>query len=153
MAKSDIRISHEERDSALAALGEHLSTGRLDMTEFEERSRLAGAARVRGDIEALFVDLPAPHPDLNSATPPGQMIQKAGQLVSPPTRGKRGELVETQASKVMEAIAGTVFVFGIPAALLLTIFFGQWWVFIPVGFVFFVSAAVSDSMKKRPPKP
>lgn len=153
MAASDIRVSDEERDSALSALGEHLSTGRLDLAEFEERSRRASTARVRGDIEPLFTDLPAPHPDLESASPPGELIRQAGQRLSPSLPGKKTELVETPASKAMDTLAGTALVFGIPAAILLTIFLGQWWVFIPVSLVFFVSAAVSDTIKRNPPKP
>lgn len=85
MATADIRVSNTERDAAVEGLAEHLSTGRLDLDEYEDRCGRATAARTRGELEALFVDLPAPHPDLSSAAPPA-MIQKAGQLVSPPTR-------------------------------------------------------------------
>jgi hypothetical protein len=146
MDTADIRISNTERDEAVAILGVHMSTGRLELAEYEERCGRAVAARTRGDLEGLFDDLPAPHPDLSSAIPPGQLIQKAGQLVKPPTRKK--DLVETPASKGLEFIAGTAFVFGFPAAILLTIFAGQWWVFIPVGIVFLVAAGCADAAKK-----
>jgi Domain of unknown function (DUF1707) len=149
MATAEIRVSNEERDAAVATLGIHLSTGRLELAEYEERCGQAVAARTRGELEVLFTDLPAPHPDLSSAAPP-QLIQKAGQLVSPATRGRKNELVETPASKALEVVAGIAFVFGIPAAILLTIFAGAWWVFIPVVFVVMVAGGTSDSLKKKP---
>jgi hypothetical protein len=151
MTTADIRVSNEERDEAVSTLGEHLSSGRLELAEYEERCGQAAVARTRGELEALFTDLPAPHPDLSSASPPGQLIQKAGALVSPQTRGRKAEVVQTPASKALEVVAGMMFLIGIPSAILLTIFLGQWWVFIPVGVVFFVAAGTSDAMKKPRP--
>jgi hypothetical protein len=148
MATADIRVSNEERDEAVSTLGVHLSTGRLELSEYEERCGQAAVARTRGELEALFTDLPAPHPDLSSATAPGQLMQRAGQLVSPPTRGPKKQLVETPASKALEIVAGIAFAIGIPAAILLTIFLGQWWVFIPVGMVLVVAGGTADAMKK-----
>lgn len=153
MATADIRVSNEEREEAVSMLGLHLSTGRLELSEYEERCGQAAVARTRGELEVLFTDLPAPHPDLSSATPPTQLIQKAGQLVSPQTRGRKTALVETPASKALEIIAGLAFAIGVPTAILLTIFAGQWWLFIPVGFVLVVAGGTADSMKKpRPDK-
>ncbi|ALG08994.1 DUF1707 SHOCT-like domain-containing protein [Kibdelosporangium phytohabitans] len=86
MAQGDggIRISDAERDEAVSALGAHMSTGRIDVSEYEERCGLAAAARTRADLETLFRDLPAPHPDLSSATPPVDLVRRTGQLVSRP---------------------------------------------------------------------
>lgn len=149
---ADIRISNGERDEAISTLGVHLSTGRLELAEYEERCGQAAGARTRGELEALFGDLPAPHPDLSSATSPSQLIQKAGQLVSDPTGIRRSvRRVETPASKGFEVVAGLSFLFGIPGAILLTVFLGLWWVFIPVGMVLIVAGAVSENLKK--PKP
>ena len=148
MGTADIRISNDERDEAISTLGVHLSTGRLELSEYEERCGRAVSARTRGELEVLFTDLPAPHPDLSSAIPPGQLIQKAGQLVAPPTRSRKKEVVETPLSKGLEMVAGMAFVFGIPTAILLTVFLGQWWVFIPVGLVLFTAAGASDAAKK-----
>lgn len=152
MAKdpSDIRIGNAERDEAVSALGMHLSTGRLELSEYEERCGLAVAARTRGQLEALFDDLPAPHPDLSSATWPGQLIQKAGQLV--PTPGSRKKELdkqrETPASKALETVAALCFFPGVPAAILLTIFLGAWWVFIPLGVLIFGAATASEACKR-----
>lgn len=146
-----MRVSNEERNRAVAALDVHLATGRLDLSEYGERCGRAAVAQTRGELEELFADLPAPHPDLSSAAPPGQLVQKTGQLISVPTQGKKTELVETPASKALEMVAGFAFLFGIPTAILLTIFLGQWWIFIPVGFVIMVAGGTSDAMKKPRP--
>jgi hypothetical protein len=146
MGQADIRTSDTERDEAVTALGVHLSTGRLDMDEYEERCGRAAAARTRGDLEALFTDLPAPHPDLSSATPV-QLVQRTGQLVGPPRKHGK-DLVETPASKAFEVVAGMAFIVGLPAAILLTIFLGQWWLFIPVGVVLMVAGGASEAAKK-----
>lgn len=146
MAQADIRTSNAERDEAVSALGVHLSTGRLELDEYEERCTRATVARTRGDLEELFTDLPAPHPDLSSATPV-QLVQRTGQLVGPPRRTGK-DLVETPASKAFEVVAGMAFLVGIPAAILLTIFLGQWWVFIPVGVVLMIAGGASEAAKK-----
>ncbi len=147
---ADIRISNAERDQAIETLGVHLSTGRLELSEFEERCGRAAGARTRGELEALFTDLPAPHPDLSSATPPAPLLQKAGQLVKP--GGRKKDLVQTEASKALEAVAGLAFIFGIPAAVLLTVLAGAWWVFIPVAMVIVVAGGAADEAKKKATK-
>jgi hypothetical protein len=55
----NVRISAAERDRALQELSEHFSTGRLNPTEFEQRSAAAVAATTRNELAALFADLPA----------------------------------------------------------------------------------------------
>lgn len=47
MGQADIRTSNAERDEAVTALGVHLSTGRLDLDEYEERCGRAATARGR----------------------------------------------------------------------------------------------------------
>ncbi|SEF35941.1 protein of unknown function [Amycolatopsis pretoriensis] len=57
-----LRISDQNRESALSALGEHMSAGRIDIEEYGERSARITAAKTRGELVELFADLPAPHP-------------------------------------------------------------------------------------------
>ncbi|MEV7040273.1 DUF1707 domain-containing protein [Amycolatopsis sp. NPDC051061] len=57
-----LRISDQNRESALSALGEHMSAGRIDIDEYGERSARITAAKTRGELVDLFADLPAPHP-------------------------------------------------------------------------------------------
>lgn len=56
-----LRVGDEERERAVAELGEHVAAGRLDATEHAERIDAAWTARTRGDLDILFDDLPA-HP-------------------------------------------------------------------------------------------
>ncbi|WP_063129472.1 DUF1707 SHOCT-like domain-containing protein [Nocardia fusca] len=58
------RITVEQRDRALRELAEHLGSGLLTLTEYEERTAAVTAARTTPELAALFTDLPAP-----SATP------------------------------------------------------------------------------------
>jgi Domain of unknown function (DUF1707) len=59
----DARVSAAERDRALVELSDHFSTGRLDVTEYEERTAAAVAATTINELAALLADLPGPaHP-------------------------------------------------------------------------------------------
>ena len=65
----EIRISDTERETAINALGEHMSSGRLDITEYGDRSAKATAARTRGELVELFADLPEPKPRFDAPAP------------------------------------------------------------------------------------
>jgi hypothetical protein len=54
-----LRISDQEREQAAAGIREHFAVGRLDDAEVEERIQAVYAARTRGELDALMVDLPA----------------------------------------------------------------------------------------------
>jgi hypothetical protein len=58
----NLRIGTAERESAVKALSEHMSEGRLSLEEYEERMSAALEARTQADLKALFTDLPAPYP-------------------------------------------------------------------------------------------
>ncbi len=59
----DVRVGDAERDEAAHRLSQHLAAGRLTIEEFQERSSRALEARTRGDLLALFADLPGePYP-------------------------------------------------------------------------------------------
>jgi hypothetical protein len=64
-----LRISDQNRESALSALGEHMTAGRLDIDEYGERSARITAAKTRGELGEIFADLPAPHPRYEDAPP------------------------------------------------------------------------------------
>ncbi|MEU5691105.1 DUF1707 domain-containing protein [Actinosynnema sp. NPDC020468] len=69
MGERDIRIGDAERGQALELLGTHLGEGRLSVDEYGERSALVTAAKTRGELLALFADLPGPHPVFAQTTP------------------------------------------------------------------------------------
>lgn len=56
------RIGTRERELAMGALDEHRRDGRLSTAEYTARSATAAAARLRSELDALFDDLPEPHP-------------------------------------------------------------------------------------------
>lgn len=61
--QSSQRVGDADRQAAVTALGEHRRAGRLDPTEHERRTTAAYQAATRGDIGALFADLPGGLPD------------------------------------------------------------------------------------------
>ncbi|HTZ43170.1 MAG TPA: DUF1707 domain-containing protein [Jatrophihabitans sp.] len=65
----ELRVGTAERERAVQLLGEHLSAGRLDLAEFEERVTAAYAARTDGELRVPFRDLPGPAP---TAAPPAR---------------------------------------------------------------------------------
>lgn len=66
------RIGDVERDRAVNALSEHLASGRLDRSEFDERMTGALHARTHADLEPLFLDLPEPRPVSRTFSPAAQ---------------------------------------------------------------------------------
>jgi Domain of unknown function (DUF1707) len=73
-----LRVGTDERNAAIHCLDEHLSAGRLDADEYGSRVAAASLARTRGDIEPLFLDLPAPSP-FQPQLPPGPLPRPAWQ--------------------------------------------------------------------------
>ena len=57
-----LRIGTAEREDAMRVLGEHFAAGRLQIDEYEQRVGAVTTAVTRGDLRALFADLPAPYP-------------------------------------------------------------------------------------------
>jgi hypothetical protein len=57
-----LRVGDQEREHAARALGDHFAVGRLDRAEYDDRLDRAYAAKTRGDLAALFRDLPTPRP-------------------------------------------------------------------------------------------
>ena len=57
--EGELRISDQDRDRTLEALGQHAAAGRLTLDEHEERASLVLAAKTRDDLAAVTRDLPA----------------------------------------------------------------------------------------------
>ncbi|PPK69765.1 DUF1707 domain-containing protein [Actinokineospora auranticolor] len=141
-----IRISAAERDEAVTMLGAHMSTGRLEVEEYEFRTVRAAAARTRAEIESLFSDLPAPHPDLSGAARPNPSAALKSMLPSRPANSKG--LVATPASEALDTLAGLLFVLGLPGAILLTIYLGMWWTIVGVVVGAITAGAIAEAVKK-----
>lgn len=54
----NLRVSDEEREHVVAVLQKAIGRGMLDLDEFTERTDKALAARTRGELNAVLVDLP-----------------------------------------------------------------------------------------------
>jgi hypothetical protein len=71
-----IRVGDSDREHAIAALGEHMSLGRLSVDEYDGRAGDITAAKTRGELLEQFADLPEPRPrfdvkpDTSGATAP-----------------------------------------------------------------------------------
>jgi hypothetical protein len=70
-AGHEMRVSDAEREMAASELREHFASGRLDQEELNERLDRAFAAKTRGDLNALFTDLPSSWRSPSSAFGPG----------------------------------------------------------------------------------
>lgn len=133
------RVGDAERNAAVTALGEHMATGRIDLDEYGTRSAAANTARTSGDLEALFADLPAPHPAL-----PGMQglspLSTAGavapqQFISTPP-AVADDRSKTQ--KLVGAVAAS-------SAIIATILFfatGLWWWFLLIPLISSVAGSV-----------
>lgn len=121
-----LRIGTAERTAAMKALDAHLEAGRLGVEEYGDRSASAANATVASEIEALFTDLPAPHPVLPGTTPlPAVPPPTARMPVVPPsaTVAQRGTaFLDVAAPRVMAVVP---FV-----ALVLFFTIGGWWWFL-----------------------
>ncbi|MCT2586187.1 DUF1707 SHOCT-like domain-containing protein [Actinophytocola gossypii] len=116
---AEIRVSSAERADALAALGEHHSNGRLTPSEYELRCRRATDAVLRPELEALFDDLPAPHPDLSTSVAPRRAVP-----AYPEWPGGRER---SRATRVLDAVGVLALLVGLPTAIVLTVAAGLWW--------------------------
>ena len=126
---SELRIGDSERETALTALSEHMSAGRLDIDEYGDRTAQVAAAKTRGELLALFTDLPEPHPRF------GQQAQARPVPTSaePVTTGGPPAPMSTGMSLPQRLAAGAVPLAGI-IALVLFFTFGAWQFFlIPAG--------------------
>jgi hypothetical protein len=79
MPDPNLRAADSDRQAAAAALGRHLSDGRLTVEEYDERLAKAYAARTYGELEGLFADLPRSTPARPAAQPvPEPALAPAG---------------------------------------------------------------------------
>ena len=58
-AGNEMRVSDADREAAAAELQDHFASGRLNQDELDERLAAAFAAKTRGDLDAIFADLPS----------------------------------------------------------------------------------------------
>jgi hypothetical protein len=126
-----LRISDQTRESALSALGEHMSAGRLDIEEYGDRSARITAAKTRGELGDIFADLPAPHPKYDE---PWQTVSAPAAPAPPPARAPASSNSPAQWAPAQRALAGILPLLFIAAiALIATHTVGWPIIFVPIG--------------------
>lgn len=118
-----LRISDQDRESALSALGEHMSVGRIDIDEFGERSAQVTAAKTRGELSEIFLDLPEPHPRFEE--PKTAVAASTDEQPAPPWANL------SSAQRVMGALMPIIFIASI--ALIITTGVTWWFILVPIG--------------------
>jgi uncharacterized protein DUF1707 len=129
-----LRISDQNRESALSALGEHMTAGRIDIEEYGERSARITAAKTRGELVELFTDLPAPHPRYDDA-PQAVAAPEPAQETAPAPRQPRTPENWTGPQRFVAAIVPLAFI----AAIVLIATSTLAWpiIFVPIGLTVF----------------
>lgn len=145
---SAVRVGDTERNAAVNALGEHMTTGRLDLDEFGVRSAKATNARTVGDLRELFADLPAPHPPLPGPVSRPTAIGQPAVGAVQPAAGATPALVDdrNKAQKLVAAAAGAA---GI-VALVLFLITNAWWWFLLIPLISTVAGGFWGDSWKRP---
>lgn len=109
-AESDeLRIGTREREEAVKLLGDHLSEGRLELGEYEERVGKAVEARTRGELRPLFRDLPPPYPAF--MVPPVRPVMPVPVPVYP--QRAVTEYEESDRYRVVAGVLQIIFPFGV----------------------------------------
>ncbi|GAA1950634.1 DUF1707 domain-containing protein [Amycolatopsis minnesotensis] len=74
---ADLRVSDAEREHVVELLNRATGHGLLDLTEFSERTDIALAARTRGELNAVLLDLPGlTHAEEPRREPvPGELLE------------------------------------------------------------------------------
>lgn len=106
----ELRIGTREREEAVKVLGEHLSEGRLQLDEYEERVGAAVEAKTRGDLRPLFRDLPAPYPAF--MVPPVREVEPVPVPVYPRYHAVE-QYAESDRYRVVAGVLQIVFPFGV----------------------------------------
>ncbi len=121
MPPAVLRVGDAERNSAIDALGEHLATGRLTLDEYGDRSARVSVARTTVDLDALFDDLPLPHPVRPGIPTTGRLSLSAESAAMPTGRPGNGDSRSRAQKLVGVAAAGSVVI-----ALALFFITGSW---------------------------
>ena len=80
------RVGNTEREAAIEALNQHWQAGRLDPAEHERRTTAAYAAVTKGDLDALFADLPGGDPATRTDSRHTGPAAGRGRVVAVPAR-------------------------------------------------------------------
>lgn len=135
-----LRIADSERENALTVLGEHMSAGRLNIDEYGERSAQVSTAKTRGELRALFADLPPPHPQFSTGAAP------APQPVVAPQQPQ--QVAMAPSGRPMRAVLAGLVPLAIIGAIALDLTLHMWIFFlIPVALMMFGSSVYGKNWR------
>ena len=121
--EADIRVGTADRERAVALLSDHFTAGRIDVGEYEQRCAAATAARTRGDLHAVFDDLPEPHPEFDP---------QDDEPAPPPDVAPRREVLQRPSRRRANNLIIGGFMLGALALIVtVTAMTGSWWALAP----------------------
>lgn len=133
-------VGAHERELAMEALDAHRRAGRLEREEHASRCAAASRAGSRSQLDALFRDLPEPHP----AYPSGAPAAPAPSPPGPPAAPDLPELVAPTGAAVARHAGMISLLTPVAATLLFAVSGGRFpWVFLLVPIVIAAVAFVS----------
>ncbi|GAA1975472.1 DUF1707 domain-containing protein [Amycolatopsis minnesotensis] len=128
-----LRVSDTDRESALQALGEHMSVGRLTLDEYGDRSAKVTASKTRGDLAEVFADLPAPHPVFDGAKAAGTPPPPPQQAVAEPAPAAPNSPAEWSDRPLVQRLTAAAVPVSALVAVGLFLASGAWlWFLLPV---------------------
>jgi hypothetical protein len=129
-----LRFTDQNRESALSALGEHMTAGRIDIDEYGERSARITAAKTRGELGEIFADLPTPHPAYEDV-PHSVAAPEPAATAPEPARPRTPD----NWSPLQRFVAAIVPLTWIAAIALIAAVSGHLWpvIFVPIGLTVF----------------
>ncbi|WP_378743324.1 DUF1707 domain-containing protein [Nocardia brasiliensis] len=105
MGDRDLRVSDVEREHVGQLLQRAVGLGMLSLGEFTERMDTALAAKTRGELNAVLIDLPGVRLAGQPAAPPSTFVNTAPSFVKhrpvpPPAGGHPGAVIRARLSGV-----------------------------------------------------
>ncbi len=100
-----------------------MSVGRIDIDEYGERSARVTAAKTRGELSEIFLDLPGPHPAFDGLK---AAVAKTEDEQTPPPWGGL-----SPAQRILGALLPLLFIATI--ALIVTTDVTWWFLLVPIG--------------------
>jgi Domain of unknown function (DUF1707) len=141
-----LRIGTAERTAAMKALDVHLDAGRLGVEEYGDRSAIAAGATHASELQALFTDLPEPHPALPGTTP-GSPSPSTATLPVVRDEGtverRTGNFLDVAAPRIMAVIPF------VALAVFFTVGGWWWWLLIPAAGALLYGSRHGDDDRDR----
>ncbi len=92
VSERDMRVGDAERDATAAQLSEHFAAGRLDHSEFAERTEQALSSRTRGELDLVLHDLPVLPVAVQASTAPAPAEESSPVQLSARAQWRRSTL-------------------------------------------------------------